>query len=213
MPKIIVPLETDDEIYKKIEYLYEHKKMFIIHILRSNFPQKTKRVISFINENLINRRCCLSDLALTDLSNISKNMARRDNMSYDIIIHSLSDIRTPINVINEEAGEKTLALIGERTDKMLSLAGYNQLMKFIAQKFNDDDYLIRKVLYQEFASTMRMDALKRFDFSIPFHKLPPLIKNNFDIYVRERFIPHALNINIKWIWNMIANRKQSNPTH
>lgn len=203
---VINPLTSEDAIYNKILELYESNTRFIIHIIRSHFPGKTKRVISFLNENLKNRRCCISDLNLIDLYSVAKEMSKRDNVPYDIIIHSLADIRTPIQVINKEAGNKTLALIGEKSDKMLSIKGYNQLMKFVADEFNKNNYLIKKVVYEEFAKTLKNDALKRFDFSIPYHKLPKNIKDKFNIYINERFIPFVKNLDDYIIWNMMSNR-------
>lgn len=202
-----IPLIAEDDIYNKIVELYESNKFFIVHIIRSNFPQKTKRVISFTNENLKNRRCCISDAQLTDLSTIAKNMSRRDTIPYDVIIHSLSDIRTPVHIINNEADGKTLALIGEKSDRMLSIAGFNQLMRFVSDRFNDNDIIIQRALYQEFCNMFKKDILKRFDLSISYTKLPNVIKKQFEIYVLERFIPTITNVDINFIWDYISGRK------
>lgn len=202
------PLTTNIEIYKKIESLYRDKNKFIIHIIRSNFPMKTRRVISFINEKLYNRRCCLSDMKLIDLYQISKQISNRDKkVSYESIIQILSDIRTPVNIVNREIeDDRTLALIGEKSDKMLSLKAHNQLMLFLCNEFNNDNLQIKNVLYQEFVRKYKIDVSKRFDLNIPYYKLSENIKENFNVYVLERFVTNVNKIDDNILWNLLSNR-------
>lgn len=213
MKQPVVPITDDTAIFQHIEELYQSNPKFIIHIIRSNFPNcKTTRVQSFVNQGLSNRRCCLSDKQLTDISSIARYLSRRDGISFDNMLTVLMDKRTPIQQIDVDANGKTVALLGERSNRMLCLQAYNQLMQFIKKQVNDNNKDFIWIVNAEFIGAYADEIQKRFDNNIKYYKLPREVKQSFNNFIDERSIP-GMNINHEYIWDRIMNTKYHNTNH
>ena len=206
------PLLEDEKIYAKIEQLYYDKPKFIYHIIHAFFPSiKIKRVKSFASQNLKNRRCCISDQRLMDLSYASKVLSHSyDGMPSDMLLVQISDKKTMIQQIEselKEAGKPSrVALIGENTDKMMCLQAYNQLYIFIKNKFLEDDKSIKSAIYQEFCRIFKDEINSRFDTSVKYILNDESIKNDFKIFVSERSIA-GLEMNYVSIWETVSGRE------
>lgn len=203
---IIESITNDELIYAKIFDLYESNPKFIQHIVRSNFPNcKTTRVISFVNQGLMNRRCCISNRLLTDIEMVAKFKSKKDNLSYDTIVYALADKRTLIQQIDVNAKGRTVALLGERSNRMLCLQSLNQLMLFIKHKVNiEKDDLFIYIVHDEIVKTLRDEIIKRFDTSIKFYKLGEAKQDIFMKFIDERSIPD-LEIDYEHVWNKLSS--------
>lgn len=203
---IIESIFDDELIYAKILDLYDTNPKFIQHVIRSNFPNcKTTRVISFNNQGLINRRCCISNRLLTDIEMVAKYKSKKDGLPYDTIVYALSDKRTLIQQIDVNAKGRTVALLGERSNRMICLQALNQLMLFIKHKVNiESDELFIYIIHDEIVKVLRDEIIKRFDTNIKFYKLDENKQTEFVNFIDERIIP-KLEVDYELIWNKISS--------
>ena len=206
--QFVNPIMEDDAIFAKLEKLCEEKPKFILHIVRSFFPIcKVKRVENFAKQELRNRRCCISDQQLIDIHSIAKYLSKRDSVPYDMVYPALLDKRMMIQQIEQDIKDldKRVALIGEKTDKMLCLQAYNQLILFIKNKFEMHDKFFMSRVYGEFIEAYKEEINKRFDTSVKWHKCSPETQMSFNLFVNERMIP-GLTVNIESIWESASGR-------
>lgn len=210
MKSSVVPITEDAAIYKHIHELYQTNPKFIIHVIRSNFPTcKTTRVQSFVQQGLINRRCCLSDRQLADISSIARYLSRRDGIAYDTMTSALLDKRIPIQQIDIDANGKTVALLGERSNRMVCLQALNQLMLFIRDQVNKNSQDFIRIVNSELINTFYEEVQKRFDVNVKYYKLPKDVKQAFKNFIDERSIP-KMRLDYEHIWDRIINRKYYN---
>ena len=200
-------LYNDADINENLERLYRDHQSFIFHMIRSIFPiEKVHRVKSFWEINNKLRRCCFSNQKLVDIQFISKSIAATDRVDENVLIDTFLNKSTPIQLIEKHISDKHIALIGENSDKMFSLQGYNAFCMFIKNKVNSGDKKIARVLVNSFISYYSSDIKKKFDLSVSYNLISVETRSEFIQYISKRNVP-GIELSYKFIWECSSGRR------
>ena len=116
------------------------------------------------------------------------------------------DNRTPIQVVEQKipAGtNKRLALVGEKSNRMLTLTAYNVLSYYVAEQYHKGNPKIKKIINSEFVDYYFDAIKKKFDITVRYNDLPEGVMNNFKLFVDEHYhhIINLQNISYKNLWD------------
>jgi len=135
---------TNQEIYQKIEKLYndEKSKNFVVHLLRNFFPVNKTQAVFFRLEKdgkLLEMKCCITGKSLHAKDHGLELLAKSGNdivqNRIDTLISSINQIEPPQLLESEKKlGEimGTIALSSTTSDKLICREAFQELYNFWA---------------------------------------------------------------------------------